>query len=639
MPAALSYPGVYVEELPSGVRTITGVATSVAAFFGRALRGDIDTAVDITSQGAFDQTFGPLWRDSAMTYAVRDFFANGGQRAVIVRLFHSLAADAALSVATKVAGSADGKTAKAAAADALKAVTDNPASTQAMKDAATAAAGLVAGLADNAAASDVKTALQKVQDLVTTLASAARSISVDTLTFNAASPGSWSGYLRLLVSAASGPGIADVAAALGVAVKDLFNLTVTDTSPGGQTETYLNVTVAKSARRVDKVLANNSSLLVWGGANLDTAPPKLPDFTKTRGDSVGAAYQDMLDARAVNPDPTVDPLKTKLQAYNAAVTAALGSVDDGGGLTVTDFLKPDGRKNKTGLYALEQLYTRDGIFNLMCIPPYTVTGDVDTNLVAVAGAYCEERRAMLLLDAPSTWTSSEKAVNGFSSDPDQVGYRGRNAALFFPRVMMQNPLNDNQLEPFAACGVVAGICARTDTQVGVWKSPAGLDASLGGVSSLSVPLTDGEHGLLNPLGVNCLRTFPVYGRVVWGSRTLRGADAFADDYKYLAVRRTALFIEESLFRGLKWVVFEPNDEPLWAQIRLNVGAFMQDLFRKHAFQGQSAREAYYVSCDSSTTTQNDINLGVVNIKVGFAPLKPAEFVVLQLQQMAGQIQT
>jgi uncharacterized protein len=143
---------------------------------------------------------------------------------------------------------------------------------------------------------------------------------------------------------------------------------------------------------------------------------------------------------------------------------------------------------------------------------------------------------------------------------------------------------------------------------------------------------------LNPLGLNCLRSFPVAGNLVWGARTLVGADLLASEWKYLPVRRLALFLEESLYRGTQWVVFEPNDEPLWAQIRLNLGAFMQNLFRQGAFQGRSPREAYFVKCDRETTTQNDINLGIVNIVVGFAPLKPAEFVVIKIQQMAGQVE-
>jgi uncharacterized protein len=150
-------------------------------------------------------------------------------------------------------------------------------------------------------------------------------------------------------------------------------------------------------------------------------------------------------------------------------------------------------------------------------------------------------------------------------------------------------------------------------------------------------LTDDENGTLNPLGVNCLRTFPLAGSVVWGARTTRGADVLADEYKYVPVRRTALFIEESLYRGLKWVVFEPNDEPLWAQIRLNVGVFMNDLFRQGAFQGLMPRDAYLVKCDSETTTQSDIDKGIVNVIVGFAPLKPAEFVIIKIRQLAGQL--
>ena len=147
-------------------------------------------------------------------------------------------------------------------------------------------------------------------------------------------------------------------------------------------------------------------------------------------------------------------------------------------------------------------------------------------------------------------------------------------------------------------------------------------------------MTDGENGKINPLGINALRTFPVAGNVVWGARTLEGADALASEWKYVPVRRLALYIEESLYRGTQWVVFEPNDEPLWSQIRLNLGAFMQDLFRQGAFQGISPREAYFVKCDKETTTQSDIDRGIVNILVGFAPLKPAEFVVLKIQQIA-----
>jgi phage tail sheath protein FI len=180
------------------------------------------------------------------------------------------------------------------------------------------------------------------------------------------------------------------------------------------------------------------------------------------------------------------------------------------------------------------------------------------------------------------------------------------------------------------------VIARTDATRGVWKAPAGADASLAGVVGLSENLSDAQAGPLNQHGINVIRTFPTVGPVVWGARTMRGADVNADEFKYIPVRRTALFIEESLQRGLQWAMFEPNDEPLWAQIRLTVGAFMNDLFRKGAFQGQTERDAYFVNCGRQTTTDDDIDNGVLNVVVGFAPLKPAEFVILQLQLIAGQ---
>jgi phage tail sheath protein FI len=247
---------------------------------------------------------------------------------------------------------------------------------------------------------------------------------------------------------------------------------------------------------------------------------------------------------------------------------------------------------------------------------------------------------MLIVDPPSSWDSKDDALTEFTKASDSYpGIPSKNAALFFPHLRQPNPLRDNRMENFAPCGAVAGVFARTDTNRGVWKAPAGTEATLVGVPSLSVPLTDPENGELNKVGINCLRSFPIVGRVVWGSRTLRGADQLADEWKYVPVRRTALFIEESLYRGTQWVVFEPNDEPLWAQIRLNVGAFMQGLFRQGAFQGRTPREAYFVKCDKETTTQDDRNKGIVNILVGFAPLKPAEFVVIKIQQIAGEIET
>jgi phage tail sheath protein FI len=386
------------------------------------------------------------------------------------------------------------------------------------------------------------------------------------------------------------------------------------------------------------VLREESKLVRWDGTWPPSPSPAIAagdDAATTAEKELKTAQEELKAAQALTP---ADP--TKVTAAQAKVTTAQGKLDaakkametsDGIALTADDFIGTGKEAAKTGLYSLE----KTDLFNLLCIPPYLSNSNVDSSVVTAAAAYCEKRRAMLLVDAPSGWNDKDKAKQGIVGG---VGTTSKNSALFFPRLKLPNPLHDNQAEEFVPCGAVAGVFARTDTARGVWKAPAGLEATLQGVPGLSVPLTDAENGELNPLGINCLRSMPPAGRIIWGSRTLQGDDRLASEWKYVPVRRTALFIEESLYRGTQWVVFEPNDEPLWAQIRLNVGAFMQNLFRQGAFQGSTPREAYFVKCDKETTTQNDINLGIVNIVVGFAPLKPAEFVIIKIQQIAGQIE-
>jgi hypothetical protein len=328
--------------------------------------------------------------------------------------------------------------------------------------------------------------------------------------------------------------------------------------------------------------------------------------------------------------PGTDPFADTAPANSFTPAGADG--DDGG--TLADAQYTGSRNDKTGIYAL----LNSDLFNLLVMPPISRSTDLAPGTLTEATALCVERRAMLVVDAPLAWGTVAQAVAGIAT-LGPSGLNARNAAVYFPRLRVPDPLQQGFVDTFAPGGAVAGVMARTDAQRGVWKAPAGIDASLNGVPELSVKLTDGENGQINPLGINALRAFPVFGRVVWGARTLRGADQAADEYKYVPVRRLALYIEESLFRGTQWVVFEPNDEPLWAQIRLNVGAFMQNLFRQGAFQGTTPQAAYFVKCDKETTTQNDIDRGVVNILVGFAPLKPAEFVIIRIQQIAGQIAT
>ncbi len=274
-----------------------------------------------------------------------------------------------------------------------------------------------------------------------------------------------------------------------------------------------------------------------------------------------------------------------------------------------------------GIHALDAV----DIFNLLVIP-----GVVNSEALSAAADYCRRRRAFLILDAPkSAETPAQMAQAVENATLPKTSY----GAAYFPWIKIPDPLNSRKLRLTPPSGSIAGLFGRTDNSQGVWTAPAGTDADLIGVSGLSYNLTDSENGALNALGINCLRVFPT-GTLVWGARTLEGTEESTSDWKYIPVRRLALFIEESLYREIQWAVFEPNAESLWAQIRLNVGAFLQQLFCQRAFQGSTPRDAYFVKCDAATTTQNDIDAGLVNVVVGFAPLRRAEFVVLTISTKA-----
>lgn len=283
---------------------------------------------------------------------------------------------------------------------------------------------------------------------------------------------------------------------------------------------------------------------------------------------------------------------------------------------------------KTGMYALRDV----DIFNILAIPQTTVLNDAEARkVIANAIEFCEAKRAFYLVDYEPTrdFTTIVAWVSGLGSQ--------KNAAVFFPRVLVADPTESSGQKEIPVSGTIAGLFIRTDQKRGIWKAPAGKEADLRGITGPSLNLSKSESTALNRLGINCLSVLPRVGTVCWGARTMAGADKLASEWKYIPIRRLALFIEESISRGTQWVVFEPNGEPLWAKIRLNAGAFMHDLWAKEAFQGTTERDAYFVKCDKGTTTQNDIDTGIVNILVGFAPVKPVEFVIIKIQQITGNI--
>ena len=287
-----------------------------------------------------------------------------------------------------------------------------------------------------------------------------------------------------------------------------------------------------------------------------------------------------------------------------------------------------GTTPSTGMNALQDA----GDFNLLCIPETFDLPDAEAAAVAEAAiAFCESRRAFYLVDPPKARTVSDIVswVDGLA--------RSQYAAIYFPALQIPDPLDNRVTLSIAPSGSVAGVYARTDGNRGVWKAPAGLDASLNGIAGLAILMSDAENAAINSQRINALRRFPVNGHVVWGARTLAGADSQGSEYKYVPVRRLASYIAESIHRGTQWTVFEPNDESTWSKVRLDVGNFMQGVFRDGALQGNSPNDAYFVRCGPDTTTQADMANGIMAIEVGFAPTKPREFLVVRIQQRVGDI--
>lgn len=629
MPAALTYPGVYIEEVPSGVRTITGVATAVAAFVGYTRKGVPDRAGTVTSFGDFERAYGGLDRDSPVSYAVRQFFANGGTQAVIVRVASGFASatwtlqdDAPAAVLEATAAS------PGTWANALRLTVDRTAARNPDAEFNLVVSELQA---DGSTLLPVETHRNLSLD--------SRSALYAPAVVNQAST-----RVRLERSG----GLAFTQAGFAVSDTVAFPITATDLTLAGVVDGSTPFRITLPAAPADiggLVTAVNTALGAAGlGAALQASESgadgsagtgflKLASLATGESSSVsaaGGALNSLGRSLKLGLANGGREFTGQAQHRPANVTNAAPATTgvDGNRGSATELVGT--ASPKTGLQALLDV----DLFNLLSLPETFDMTDLQAGaVIAAAVELAEKRRAFYLVDAPvgKTLTDIAPWANGAA--------QSRNAAVYFPPVKLADPLDDLRLRAVAPSGTLAGVYARTDATRGVWKAPAGTDATLNGVLDLGATLSDTENGLLNPKGVNVLRSFPAYGRVAWGARTMKGNDAQADEYKYVPVRRLALFLEESLYRGTQWVVFEPNDEPLWAQIRLNIGAFLQGLFRQGAFQGRTPREAYFVKCDRETTTQADINLGIVNIVVGFAPLKPAEFVVLKLQQIAGDIPT
>ena len=617
-----TYPGVYVQELSSPVHTITGVATSITAFVGALGTGPINQATRVHSLSEFSQRFGAPDQASRVGMAVQQFFLNGGADAYIVRLGEgAVRASAGLTIKggdkvvlsiTALQEGASGNQLRVLVAD------DGPNQFKLSVLGPNKRQEIYSGLSmDRRSPNYVLTQLNSQSRLVEAKDMGANLEDADPR--NAAKAVLTGG--KFTAEEQKKPIIVTADRSVGLLLDGKPRLTVKlQAQPAGPADTaHLTEICADLQKQVIdagntgfKCEFTNNSVVMTSGM-----PGPSSSVQVVSGGAPDAAGA--LKLLNIEPDPGV-PVALNIGEFSLT-KGSDGLVSE----TAAVYFPAAETPVRHGVYALEDV----DLFNLLVLP-----GVQSFGVLQQAAAYCEQRRAVLLVDSPS----------GAATPPDMVSQTAgaaltvsKNAAVYYPWLHLPDPNSDATVR-HPPSGTIAGLIARTDVARGVWKAPAGTEASLVNVQGLDYRLTDAENGDLNPLGVNCLRLFQGFGPVAWGARTRRGADDLTDQWKYLPVRRTALYIEESLYRGLKWVVFEPNDEPLWAQIRLNVGAFMHDLFRQGAFQGMTPRDAYLVKCDRETTTQNDIDRGIVNVLVGFAPLKPAEFVILSLQQLAGQLQ-
>ncbi|AGB26706.1 phage tail sheath protein FI (plasmid) [Mycobacterium sp. JS623] len=572
MPTAFRAPGVYVEELPSGVHPIVGISTATAAFVDVFDKGPVGVAVKVSGPGEFERTFGGVSPGSEASYAITQFFNNGGSQAWVVRVLPTGAGNA-------VAASAKQEPKSAVVTDDGKPPDPGP----------------------------------------------------KCLTVTALSEGQWGNALCFGIQLLPVAGGGD---------PTRFDFVVGEVVPvPGSSKVKVVVREAFRSLSIDPADPRYCPTIVSGSQLVratvdDGATIPAPTLFRNKDDSTGMPDGDAMTKNPPNPAPT-PPGDIAKQTSIAHFHRLDGGKDGKPADTTTALAKMllGDPAAQTGIYALNTI--APDIFNILCIPAMAnITDDTARqSLLAPAEQFCADHRAMLLIDPPAAMDTKTTAADVGSAmktfvetlDPTE------NAATYFPRLVVADPVTGGT-KNIGPSGTIAGIWSRTDTQRGVWKAPAGTEATLMGARP-AVTMTEDTSDEFNPIGINVLRTLPVFNNVVWGSRTMQGADLMASQWKYIPVRRTALYIEESLRQGLQWVVFEPNDEPLWAQIRLNVGAFMQNLFRLGAFAGQTPQEAYLVKCDSDTTTAYDVSTGVVNIRVGFQPLLPCEFVVIQIQQL------
>ena len=642
------HPGVYIEEVPSGAKPIEGASTSIAAFVGQSRRGRPNEPVLLHSWSDYLREFGPIADEGdSMGLALSAYYLNGGRDAYVVRVIGAPPTASVASYTVKDAADQNQKNLFKVKARSLGSwgnsirlviepaenhlhrftltlghwdgeafVVDEsfkdldmiPSSDRYLLNVVNSNSALVEiELVD--AASLYKTATLTVgipSDLKDRLTN---KDAVLTLNLNA------SGFRKVTITKDKLKNLPDDLDAVAECVATELQLAVSESA---QRKAYTEFTATFD--KINKKFILKPGGDAWGTSIAVRASADL-------GDTV-----DLYDKLGLDKGK-VEPCDTAVQPGRVTGDVA-GGKSKGQPLANGLDAEPDASDYKK---CFDEVLKKISDISILLLPGVTIS---ETTIVDSALSHCEDdgvRNRMLILDPPAT------AVYKSADDFRDLGVKASSyAVLYYPSLRIDNPLHDPRTRPnstpvlaIGPAASVAGIWAKTDSKRGVWKAPAGVEAGVLGVLALTQNVGDGEQDQLNPVGVNCLRKMPGFGPVVWGSRTL--STLAEPEWRYVPVRRTAIMIEQSIRNSIQWAVFEPNDQRLWASLRVNIESFLNGLWRSGAFQGAKSSDAYFVRCNlGDTMTQGDIDAGRVIVEVGFAPLKPAEFVIVRIQQKVAQ---
>jgi phage tail sheath protein FI len=638
MPTYL-HPGVYVEEIPSGVRPIEGVGTSTAAFVGYTTKGPMAQPTLIIKWDNYDDQFGGL-RDTGklaqgdpMGFAVYNFFLNGGTAAYIVRVTQDATADAAEGFLLNPKDNSQMMAFTAA----------NPGEWGndlelrfALKDDSTTHFTLRVGVLDDegefkelerfidlsvADGSAVDFIESKVNDASQLVQVEVQDISTYLLGVSISQDLSEVSDFSVVNSKTMTVTVDGTTRAVAFGASEFTNSSTLADVAMHIEALVRRAVVANDAVRDFTCDAVSNQLVLTAGTRLTTSSVVVTG----PGDPTDASIDLLLG------DANDGSERTGQESLNQLLSGAADEVSLDGG----DNGSPPDKAAYDNVFSAFEKY-RD--ISIICLPDQTWNTAAEQAIIDAAVAHAEKMKSrMVIIDPPvGTELKTEKSVTDLGFKPKTY------AVVYYPWVKVANPFYNAETNPGAPTtllvgpsGLAAGMWAKTDGKRGVWKAPAGVETSLLGVAGLQYLVEDGEQDSLNPLGINCLRRMPGFGPVIWGTRTL--ATKADPEWRYVPVRRTAIMIEQSIYNGIQWAVFEPNNHNLWSSLRGNIGSFMDGLFRAGAFQGEKASDAYFVRCGlGDTMTQGDIDRGQVIVIVGFAPLTPAEFVIVRIQQKVAQ---